>query len=80
MKENLDYTLSKELGMLSTPEEGFDILELMLFLDWKSYDNDIHIHRIGDYWYVDVGEKRLGVAKELVYALYQAIKELKKEE
>ena len=80
MIENLDYNSSKELGMLSTPEEGFNISELMDFLDWKSYDNDIHIHRIDDYWYVDVGKKRLGVANELVYALYFAIKELKKEE
>jgi hypothetical protein len=35
---------------------------------------------MNNYWYVDVGKKRLGVAKELVYALYFAIKELKKEE
>ena len=80
MEENLDYKLSKDLDMLCTPEKGFDLSELMFFLDWKSYDNDIHIHRIDDYWYIVVGDKRLGVAKELVYALYQAIKELKKEE
>jgi hypothetical protein len=48
MIENLDYNSSKELGMLSTPEEGFNISELIDFLDWKSYGDDIHIHRVNN--------------------------------
>ena len=69
MIENLDYNSSKELGMLSTPEEGFNLTELIDFLDWKSYGDDIHIHRIDDYWYVDVGKKKIRCCKRVSLCL-----------